>query len=243
MKLDQFTYIDLTYELGETTPPYPGKTCFTRVINANYENGYCTEDINLSTGIGTHMDSPKHFFPTLPAIDNIAISSLVAYACVMNVSHNVLNNVDYLITVDDVMEWESKNGKILQNSIFLAYTGWSNLWSSEKYCYVDNDGICHFPGFSAQAVKLLAQRKVKGVGIDTMGIDAGCVVRFEAHEILLKQNIFLLENLTALDQLPPTGAIIIALPLKIKNAPEAPVRAIAIIEAKNSSNNLTDSDA
>lgn len=228
--MENFSLIDLTHALSEDTPVFPGKTKLSRTTCANYENGYRTEDMCLSTGIGTHMDAPKHFYSTLLSIDELELSKFIAPGCVINVSEKVDKNPDYAITATDIEYWENKNGQIPARSIILIYTGWSQHWQNKKYLNLDQKGQSHAPGLDASAAALLVKRNVNGIGIDTMCIDPSCVIQFKAHEILLKENLFLIENLAALDQLPPVGALIIALPMKIKNAPEAPVRVIALIQ-------------
>jgi kynurenine formamidase len=74
---------------------------------------------------------------------------------------------------------------------------------------------------------------VKAVGIDTASIDYGQSTGFESHRVLCGRNIPVFENLTALDQLPPRGAMVYALPMKIKGGSGGPLRAIAAIPGKS----------
>lgn len=221
------SYIDLTHTLSEKVLPWPGKTPFKRVICAMYEDGYRIEDINLSTGLGTHMDSPAHFYQEKNAIDEIDLERLIAPAHVMNIANEVLDNGDYLVTANDIASWEQQHGAIQKNTLFLLHTGWERFWLTEQYCLQDANGVLHFPGIDKSAAQLLADREVLGVGIDTMSIDPGNAQIYVAHQVLLQKNIYIIENLANLAMLPPTGATVFALPIKIKNAPEAPVRAIA----------------
>ena len=87
-----------------------------------------------------------------------------------------------------------------------------------------------FPGYSAEAVKLLVEnRGVTLLGIDSASIDYGPSKDFIAHRIAAAQGVVNLENLTNLDQLPATGAIIMALPMKIGAGSGGPVRVVALV--------------
>jgi kynurenine formamidase len=76
---------------------------------------------------------------------------------------------------------------------------------------------------------LVANRRIKALGIDTASIDYGQSTAYETHRTLYEANIPGFENLTSLDRLPPTGAVIIALPMKIRRGSGAPLRAIAML--------------
>lgn len=210
--------IDLTYSLSESTVVHAVKTPFTRKVCACYEKGAKYEDMTLSTGVGTHMDAPHHFFPEGKTIDQIPLEQCFGPACVLH-----LDVVDYAISADDIERWEEANGQIEAGSIVFAHTGWDRLWGREEF-------VCTFPGFSEEAAKLLVKRKVKGVGIDTTGIDPWNVERGLAHIVFLKEGIWLVENLANLGKLPPKGSYVYVLPMKIEGAPEAPVRAFAQIK-------------
>lgn len=220
-------YIDLTHTLTESIPAWPGKTPFKRIVCANYEAGYKLEDMSLSQGIGTHIDAPMHFFPQGKGVDQIALSQLIAPLQVMDISNEIGDEADFLITAQHILNWEEAHGRIESASIFLINTGWARFWMTEKYCPQDDNGRCHFPGIDKAAAELLLARQIAGVGIDTMSIDQGCAEEFIAHLVLLPADIYIIENLVNLDLLPARGAIGYALPMKIADAPEAPLRMIA----------------
>ena len=90
--------------------------------------------------------------------------------------------------------------------------------------------VLHFPGFSVEAARFLAiQRKISGVGIDTASMDYGPSRLFEVHGVILGAGLYGLENVAHADRLPPTGATIVALPMKIKGGSGAPTRIIAVL--------------
>lgn len=221
--------VDLTHTLSEETLVYPGKTPFSRVICANCEAGYRLDDMSLNTGIGTHMDAPNHFCFG-GGMDSVSLLQCFGAGCVIHLEDKVQNDIDYGITRSDIEEWEAIHGKIPEGSLVLFHTGWDRYWGTERFCEPDQQGVCHFPGISEEGAHALVERKVAVVGIDAMGIDVGINHTFIAHQILLGARIPLVENLASLGDLPPTGATVYMLPMKIKDAPEAPIRAMAIID-------------
>jgi kynurenine formamidase len=153
---------------------------------------------------------------------------------VIDVSEKAKANPDYLIEVTDVTAWENQHGKIPQQSIVLFNTGyWRHYPQRKAYFGTDKTGLeaiahLHFPGISPDlSTWLVEQRKPKAVGIDTASIDYGQSTDFQTHRILLGQNILGFENLTNLDQLPPTGALVVALPMNISGGSGGPLRIVA----------------
>lgn len=189
------------------------------------------EDIHLSGGIGTHIDAPKHFVKNGLSIDQVPLAHCMASACVIHMSEKVGKDAEYVIMEEDIIEWEEEYGLIPEEAIVLIHTGWDQYWDKDNYCKKNKKGECPFPGISSKAAELFVDRKVKGVGIDTVGIDPGLKTKAKAHQTLLKENILVAEGLANLSLLPPKGAYAFFIPMKIKNAPEAPMRAIAFIES------------
>jgi kynurenine formamidase len=147
-------------------------------------------------------------------------------------------NADYQVTTDDLLAWERQNRPIPPDSIVLVRTGFSRRWpDAAAYLGTAERGAdavpkLHFPGLHPDAARwLVANRPIKAIGIDTASIDFGQSSLFESHRILFEHDIPALENLTALDRLPPDGAVIVALPMKIARGSGGPVRAIGILPA------------
>lgn len=145
-----------------------------------------------------------------------------------------MSNRDYLITVEDVLDWEKTNGGLNPNTIVLFRTGYGKYYPDAKtYFGTELKGETaipnlHFPGLSNDlALFLVSSRKVKAVGIDTPSIDYGQSSDFKTHRILLKDNIPVFENLANLDKLPAKNIYLIALPMLIEGGSGAPLRIIA----------------
>jgi kynurenine formamidase len=124
------------------------------------------------------------------------------------------------------------NGFIPAGAWVLLRTGWSRRADSAAFKNTGPDGP-HTPGFDADASRLLAHdRDVLGVGVETIGTDAGQAGTFDPpfpnHHIMHGAGKFGLASLCNLDQLPATGAVLIAAPLKIVNGSGSPVRVLAL---------------
>jgi kynurenine formamidase len=146
----------------------------------------------------------------------------------------VADNRDYRLSRDDVDQWESRHGPIPAGAVVLMLTGWGQRWPDRaRYLGTatpSDPKTLHFPGFSREAAEFLVkQRRVDGIGIDTASIDYGPSQDFIVHQIVNGANLYGLENVANLERLPPKGAILIALPIKIKGGTGGPVRIIAVL--------------
>lgn len=143
---------------------------------------------------------------------------------------------DARIRVEDLQGWEARHGPIPDRAIVLLRTGWSERWPDrERYLGTDATGPeavaeLHFPGLHPDAARWLVENRNPGaVGIDTPSIDYGQSSDFLAHRILYEAGIPGFENVTGLDALPPWGAFVVALPMKIEGGSGAPLRIVAFV--------------
>lgn len=209
------------------------------VFKGQTDKGFYYSAYNFSTAEhgGTHIDAPIHFAENGISVDEIPLEKLIGKAIKIDVSAKAQNNVDYLISVEDLLAWETKEKtKIPDGSIVLLQTGFSKYYPNKvKYLGTDERGELaiqklHFPGLSEAAAEwLIDHRNIHAIGIDTPSIDYGQSEYFKSHVILLSQNIPAFENLTNLDKLPNSGFEVIALPMKIQGGSGAPLRIVAIL--------------
>lgn len=186
---------------------------------------------------GTHIDAPIHFAENRQSVNEIPLEKLIGNAIKIDVSVKALKDRDYLLSIEDLQNWESsQNMQIPDGSIILLQTGYSKFYPDKKgYLGTDQRGPeavkeLHFPGLSPKAAQwLVDERNINAIGLDTPSIDYGQSIGFESHVILLSNNIPAFENLTNLDQLPLNNFTIIALPMKIKNGSGGPLRIVAIV--------------
>lgn len=242
--LSKAKWVDLSHSYEQSTLYWPNNAKgFEHIedFRGNTPSNYFYSSYSISTPEhgGTHLDAPIHFAEKGLTLDQIPLSSLTGNAVVINVIDKAKQNPDYLISVQDITDWEAKNGVIPAGTIILFNTGYAKYYPNRKeYFGTDKKGETaipelHFPGISAQASTFLAEeRKTKAVGIDTASIDYGQSKDFQTHRILLGNNIPGFENLTNLDSLPITGAYIVALPMKIAGGSGGPLRIIAAVPAK-----------
>jgi kynurenine formamidase len=164
----------------------------------------------------------------------VPLDQLVGAAVVVDVTAKAAADRNYRLTRDDVLAFEKKHGRLTPGMIVLLRTGWSRFWPNVK-AYLGDDtpndaSKLTFPSYGEDAAKLLvAERKVKALGIDTASIDYGPSKDFPVHRLAMAANVPGLENLMNLDQLPETGAVIVALPMKIGGGSGGPLRAIALV--------------
>lgn len=209
------------------------------VFNGKTDQGFYYSANNFETAEhgGTHIDAPIHFSENSQTVDQIPLEKLVGKAIKIDVSDKALNNPDYLISIEDLTNWETQEGmQIPDESIVLLQTGFSQFYPDVlKYLGTDKRGPdavkeLHFPGLSPEAATwLIENRNIKAVGLDTASIDYGQSQNFQTHVNLMSHNISAFENLTNLDKLPSKGFYIVALPMKIKGGSGAPLRIVAFL--------------
>jgi kynurenine formamidase len=240
--------VDLTAPLERGTPtiqlppPYaPSKPFSLEEISRYDERGPAWYWNNIACGehTGTHFDAPIHWVTGKDHADNathnIPVDRFIGPACVIDVATEASANPDFLLTREVVAEWERENGRIPAHAWVLVRTDWSHRLGAEKFLNAGPDGS-HTPGFHPQCVPFLAkERDILGVGVETVGTDAGQAYGFDpmfpCHSIMHGSNRFGLASLTNLDKLPATGAVVIAPPLKIVNGSGSPLRVLALVPA------------
>ncbi|MFC0776343.1 cyclase family protein [Terrimonas alba] len=236
--LNSGKWIDLSYDFSDQTLYWPNNPSGFRLdtlAEGNTESGFYYSSFAFTAPEhgGTHLDAPVHFSAKGLSTDKLQLDQLTGDAVVIDVSAKTVNNRDYLITVDDINQWEKTNGAIKENAIVLFRTSYGKFYpDAEKYFGTAEKGEAgiaklHFPGIDPKAAEWLVQHKVKAVGIDTPSIDYGQSKDFKTHQVLMGADIPAFENVANMDQLPPMGSYVVALPMKIKNGSGGPLRIIA----------------
>ena len=236
-------WIDLSHGFSTNTLYWPTAQPFTLEVefHAQTDKGYfyAANRYSASEHGGTHIDAPIHFAEHGKTLDQLTIDQLTGAAIVVEVSGKAQKDADYQITVTDLKVWEETHGKIPKDAIVLFNTGYARHWpEAKKYLGTAERGAnavakLHFPGLHPDAARWLAtERTIKAVGLDTASIDYGQSTLFETHRILFEKNIPAFENVAALDQLPATGAYVVALPMKIKDGSGGPLRIVAWVAEK-----------
>ena len=239
-QFDDMKMVDLTYAYDESTIYWPTAEGFKLEVDFKgfTEKGYYYSANSFCSAEhgGTHLDAPIHFYENRNSADEIPLESLIGKAVVIDVSEKCLNDKDYLIAVDDFIEWEKENGKIQDRTIVLLKTGYGKYWPDRtKYMGTNERGAeavakLHFPGLDPDAANwLVKERNIKAVGIESPSIDYGQSQYFKSHVIFTKNNVPIFENVANLELLPDKDFNIIALPMKIKGGSGGPLRIIALL--------------
>lgn len=236
--------VDLTQPLSPETPVIGLPEMFAQSPGLTVEEISRYDDagpawywntIRLGEHTGTHFDAPVHWITGKDLPDNrcdtIPAERFVGPGCVIDVSAEVAKNPDFLLTPERIETWESDHGPIPAGSWVLMRTDWSKRTDPDEFLNVADDGP-HTPGFRKDATELLIERDVLGVGVETVGTDAGQAGNFDPpfpnHALMHGAGKFGLASLANLDRLPATGSLIIAAPLKIVDGSGSPLRVLAL---------------
>lgn len=230
--------IDLTHSFGADTlywPTSPAAFELTELAYGQTASGYFYAANSLSTPEhgGTHLDAPRHFAESGWTADAIPVERFIGPGIVISIEEQAGRDPDYLLLPRDVEQWESDHGPIPTAAIVLLRTGWGERWPDRKtYLGDDTPGDAsslHFPSYGAEAARFLVEeRGVIALGVDTASIDYGASEDFPVHRLASSANVLGFENVANLNLLPPRGAWIVALPMKIAGGSGGPVRIVAL---------------
>jgi kynurenine formamidase len=237
--------VDLTHTLDPdfpviVLPPEFGQCARFRMeeISAYDHRGpaWKWHNISMSEHTGTHFDAPSHWISgkDVPngSVDEIPAEAFVGPVVVIDCSKGAAENDDFELTPEVIANWESEYGRIPEDAWVLMRTDWSKRRGAD-YLNMRADGP-HSPGPTPDAIRfLIEERNIRGFGTETVGTDAGqgahYVPPYPAHYFLHGAGKYGLQCLANLDQLPATGAVLIAAPLKIKNGTGSPLRVLAMV--------------
>ncbi|MCH5641823.1 cyclase family protein [Gordonia sp. ABSL49_1] len=238
--------VDLTTPLSASTPalrlppPFANLIDFSlEEVSAYNEPGPFWRHNNIHTGehIGTHLDAPVHWITGRDGDDvsQIPVQRLIGSAAVLDLTAQVDDNPDYLLTIADVQTWENEHRPLGAGDWLLLRTGWeSKGHSQEAFLNADETGS-HTPGVDAECAKwLAAERDITGIGVETVGVDAGLAGGFDpafpVHHHFLGHDKYGITSLRNLNELPTTGAMLIVTPLPIVGGTGSPSRVLAVVD-------------
>lgn len=232
-------WIDLTHTFSESTVYWPTDTIgfvHEELAYGPTDAGYFYSAYRFQSAEhgGTHLDAPIHFAEGRRTADEIPLSDMIGPAAVIDVSDRA--HPDYLVSMADLEGWEAKHGRIPEGAIVLLRTGWDARWG-DRGAYLGTEltgpeavAELHFPGLDPEAARWLVEnRDIVALGLDTPSLDYGQSSDYATHVILNSENIAGLENVAKLGELPPTGAYVVALPMKIEGGSGGPLRIVAFV--------------
>ena len=224
--------VELSQTIHPTIPRWPSdpRVVFDTVPQISDEN-YRLRRISLGEHSGTHINAPSSFHDYGMSIEGFIARSLIAPAIVMDVVERSARNADHLVTLEDIQVWEQQFGSVTEGSIVLLYSGRQEKWdTAHAFLNLDSNGAGHFSGFGVEAVRfLISERRVGGIGIDTHGVDGRQDQKFAVTRLILEKPRIVLENLTNLDQLPPTGTTLAIGILRLTGGTGSPASVLALV--------------
>lgn len=234
IKTQHVQVIELTHPMDEGSPYWPAgrdRSPFTAKVMVNFDlRPSFARDLTLAEHFGTHLDAPAHALRGGRTVDQLPVAQFLSAAGVVDVWEAVEANPDYLVSVADIERHGKRHGALPSGGSVFFYTGWANRWpSQERYIHEDEQGVKHFPGVSEEAAHYLVEQvRPVGIGIDTASIEGGLAKDMVVHRVLLGADVYILENVANLEQLPPTGAAVVALPLRLTGGSGSPARILAL---------------
>jgi kynurenine formamidase len=238
--------IDLTQTLRPSTPvialppPLANSKPFSIEEISHYDDrgpGWYWNNLSMGEHTGTHFDAPVHWVTGQHYADGytdtLPVQRFVAPAVVIDCSKEAAADEKFVMEPSHVQAWEAKHGRIPDGAWVLMRTDWSKRTDPSKFLNMKEDGP-HTPGPSTAAMTFLTkERNVNGWGVEAVGTDHGQAFAFEpafpAHNLMHGAKKLGLASLTNLDQLPPTGALLITPPLKIEKGSGSPLRVLALV--------------
>lgn len=211
--------LDLTLEITPDMPMFPGSqqpAIMPQTVIAEY--GYSFEILFLNSHTGTHMDAPFHFVEDGLRMHQISTEKFSGRAALIDVKAAAGTSID----TADIRQYEKTWGIIPDNTPVIFRTGWQSHLNQEDY-------FTRNPGLSPDAAKYLASKNISLVGTDAPSIDTGSDDTFPAHRVLAQAGAVNVEALAHLDQIKTHTLDFIILPMNIRGATGAPVRAMAIL--------------
>ena len=214
--------VDLTAPLHSGTPvlklppPFANTAPFALTERSRYdERGPAWYWNNISTGehTGTHLDAPIHWITggTATTCRRCRSTKLVAPAAVLDFSAEGAKNPDFLLEVEHIRAWEAEHGAAARGRLAaLPHRLGRAQRGLRRFPRTPNETGPHTPGISVECARWLAEEApVIGIGVETVGTDAGAAHSFDpafpCHSFLLGAGKYGLTQLQNLAQLARHG--------------------------------------
>lgn len=224
-------WVDLTYAFEPGIPHYVAFPDERRRVVTDYADGFLSHEYAHIGQWGTHCDPPSHFVAGGRTSDAIPVTEMILPLVVLDVRGAVADDPGLAVGAAHVEAHEARHGRIPQGAFVAALTGWGARWPDATA--MANGG--RSPGWGVDALELLVHgRAITAIGHETTDTDPGLLVgagQVPAEDYILRADRWQLELLANLDQVPPTGALIVATWPKPRGGSGFPARAFAIVES------------
>ena len=235
--------VDLTQPLSERTPvlqlppPFVNTPGLSRRELSRYDDrgpAWAWSVLEVGEHVGTHFDAPIHWITGRDGEDVASVppERLVGPAVVIDRSAEAAADPDDLLRVEHVRAFEAEHGPLPEGGWLLLRTGW-DARAHDQEAFLNG---AHTPGPDAECARWLAEETpIVGIGVETVGTDAGAAHSFEppfpVHAYFLGAGKYGITQLAGLAELPPTGAVVVVAPLKLVDGTGSPVRVLAFVPA------------
>ena len=224
--------VDLTHGFSPSLPVYPGyKPVQIRPRFTIARDGFADNEMTFDEHTGTHIDAPSHFVAGAMSADRIPVDRLIAPLVVIAIADRATKDPDTLVSVDDLVRWEKRNGRIPAGALVAMHSGWdARAANADRFLNRDAKGTMHAPGFGEQAARfLVTERDITGVGVDTLSLDAASAQKFVAHLAILGAGKYGVELMANLGRVPTAGATVIVGGPKHEAGTGGPARVLALV--------------
>jgi kynurenine formamidase len=224
--------IDLTHLFSPSLPVYPAyRPVQIRQRFSVARDGFAGNEVTFDEHTGTHVDAPSHFVGGAMSADRLPVDRLVAPLVVVSIADRAARDADTQVSVDDLLQWEKRHGRIPPGAFVAMDAGWdARAAAADRFLNRDAKGTMHTPGFGEQAARFLAgERDICGVGVDTLSLDAGAAETFVAHLAILGAGKYGVELLANLGRVPPSGATVVIGAPRHEGATGGPARVLALV--------------
>ncbi|MCG8698862.1 MAG: cyclase family protein [Bacteroidales bacterium] len=206
--------VDLTHSIDNTTKGYPGTDNPSIKKACSYqEHGFVEHSVTFFTHTGTHIDAPAHLISEGKSLEEYTISSFYGKAILVDGHGKETITVDVFNEIRDELN---------DMDFVIIHTGWYRHWGSDNY-------FNNYPYIHSDCASFLAEKNIKGVGIDSISVDPIDTKNYDAHIEFMKKDLLIIENLTNLNQIKTKFFTFGCMPIKLNCSDGAPVRAFAII--------------
>ena len=233
--LQSARWVDLTHPFTPGIPHYVAFPDEQREVVMTVENdGFLVHRYSHVGQWGTHVAPPSHFIAGGRTLDEVPVDEMLLPLVVLDARARVASDADYVADLGLIAEHEGLYGRIPGGAFVAFASGWSTRWpSSEAMQNRDADGVAHYPGWSVEALRyLVEERGIRAVGHEQTDTDPGTALsvgRVDAERYLLGSDRWQIEMLTNLDEVPPTGALILASWPRPLAGSGFPARCVAIV--------------
>jgi len=241
-RLRRCDWVDLTHAFAPGIPHYHAFPDEEREVVFHFDEGvgsggtgFLAHRYSHIGQWGTHVDPPAHFARGGRTLDELPVTDMLLPLVVVDVRELVDADVDHAVTRADLEAHEQRHGEIPTGAFVALRTGWGKRWpDGEAMANRDSEGTAHYPGWSVDALRFLVeQRGVTAVGHDTTDTDPGAVVSggsAPAETYILGADKWQIELLAGLDQVPSTGALVLATWPKPREGSGFPARVVALVD-------------